>query len=209
MRRFSRWLFLIVLLGAGAYLLVPFAFYGTIPDHNTDATRFDTLIVLGHPALPDGTPDPEMRERVTESVREYRAGKAPHIIMTGAAAHNRFVEAQVMATVAEQQGVPSSAILIEPNAQDTIQNIWFSRQIMQAHGWSTAEVISSSYHLPRTSLILERYARTPLAFAWRTHASHWPGEYTGQQRFQHIFHEALGTVKLRLNGFGSRKYLPN
>lgn len=207
--RLFRWLLLLVIILAGGYLLVPILSYKTIPTGNTDATHFDTIIVLGHPAQADGTPDPEMRERVEESVREYRAGVAPRIIMSGAAAHTAFVEGRVMADLAEKEGVPASAVIVEPRALDTIQNIWYSRTIMLANGWNTAEVISSPYHLPRTSLILQRYAKTPMAFQWHTHASPWPAEYGEEKRLQYIFHEALGTVKLRLYGLGKRKYLPS
>ena len=48
--------FAIALIMAGIYI--------TIPTHNTAATHFDTLIVLGYPANSDGTPSPEQRERV-------------------------------------------------------------------------------------------------------------------------------------------------
>src|SRR5215470_17103635 len=84
--------------------------YRTIPTNNTNLTHFDTIIVLGYPAKLDGTPSPEQRERTLEGVRQFKAGIAPHLIFTGAAAHNGFVEAHVMATLAEAQGVPPDAI---------------------------------------------------------------------------------------------------
>src|SRR6201999_582901 len=97
-----------------ALLLVAFAtvafVYGAIPTHNTAQTHFDTIIVLGTPAKSDGTPSPEQRERTLEGVREYKSGVAPNIIFTGGPAHNQFVEAHVMAMLAESQGVPSSAV---------------------------------------------------------------------------------------------------
>jgi hypothetical protein len=37
---------------------------------------------------------------------------------------------------------------------------------MQAHGWHSAEVISSAYHLPRAGMI---FSRIPLD--WRLHAA--------------------------------------
>src|SRR5271156_3501676 len=123
--------------------------YRNIPNHNSDLTHFDTLIVLGNPAGADGTPSPEQRERTLEGVREYKAGVAPHLIFTGGAAHNRFVEADVMRDLAVAQGVPSSDITVEDQAQNTIQNIYYSDQIMEAHHWKSAEVISSPSHLSR------------------------------------------------------------
>ena len=61
----------------------------------------------------------------------------------------RFVEADVMAGAAAAQGIPPSAIFVETKAHDTIQNACYSARIMQAHGWHSAEIVSSAYHLPR------------------------------------------------------------
>jgi uncharacterized SAM-binding protein YcdF (DUF218 family) len=96
--------------------------YLVIPQKNTPLTRFDTIIVLGYPANPDGTPSPEQRERTLEGVREYRAGVAPRIIMTGGPAHNQYVEAHVMAKLAAEHRVPRDAIIEESRAHNTIQN---------------------------------------------------------------------------------------
>ena len=61
-----------------------------------------------------------------------------------------------MAQVAEAQGIPASAISIEPRAMDTIQNACYSNRIMEDHGWHSAEIISSGFHLPRAGLIFQR-----------------------------------------------------
>jgi uncharacterized SAM-binding protein YcdF (DUF218 family) len=169
----------LIVVSAALFALRPALYYRSIPTANTTLTHFDTLIVLGTPCRPDDTPSPEQRERVLESVREYQRGIAPHIIMTGGPAHNRFVEAHCMKLLAISQGVPADVILEEGRAQNTIQNIYFSNQIMTAHNWHSAEVISSPSHLPRAALILQHYA-----FAWHTHPAHWPAEY-------HLLHIAI------------------
>jgi uncharacterized SAM-binding protein YcdF (DUF218 family) len=136
------------------------------PASNTSLTRFDALIVLGTPADADGNPTPSQLARVAEAVHEYQRGVAPRMILTGAAAHNQFVEARVMARVAEAQGIPESAIFVEPQAMDTIQNACYSVRIMKAHDWRSAEVVSNATHLPRAGLIFNR-----LPIEWRTHAA--------------------------------------
>jgi uncharacterized SAM-binding protein YcdF (DUF218 family) len=136
------------------------------PVSNTQLTRFDAIIVLGYPADRDGNPTPEMLARITEGVREYERGVAPRLILSGAAAHNQFVEAQVMAATAHAQGIPESAIFEEPQALDTIQNACYAERIMKAHGWRSAEVVSSASHLPRAGII---FSEMPLE--WRTHAA--------------------------------------
>ena len=136
------------------------------PTANTTQDHFDVLMVLGYPAAADGNPTPTELERVTEAVHEYERGVAPKIIFTGSPAHNRFVEAEVMARVAEAQGIPAGAIIEERTARDTIENTCDSLKIMRSHGWESAEVVSSASHLPRTGLILSR-----LPLNWRTHAA--------------------------------------
>lgn len=136
------------------------------PVSNTSQNRFDTIIVLGSPADADGNPTPAELARVGEAVREYEKGVAPRLILSGGAARNRFVEAQVMAQAAHAEGIPNSAMYLEPEARDTIQNACYSVRIMKAHGWNSAEVISEPAHLPRAGLIFNQ-----MPIAWRSHAA--------------------------------------
>ena len=136
------------------------------PTSNTSLTRFDAIVVLGTPADSDGNPTPKQLDRVTEGVREYERGIAPRLIMTGGAAHNGFVEARVMARTAHAQGIPESAIFVEPQARDTIQNACYAERIMKAHGWRSAEVVSSPSHLPRAGYIFNE-----MPLLWRSHAA--------------------------------------
>lgn len=160
------WLGWLVL--AAVLLIVALFTWGAVarwlaPASNTSLTRFDAIIVLGTPADSDGNPTPTQLARVDEGVREYERGVAPRLIFTGGAAHNGFVEARVMAHAAHAQGIPDSAILVEPQAMDTIENACYSLRIMKAHGWRSAEIVSSASHLPRAGLI---FSRLPLE--WRT-----------------------------------------
>jgi len=157
MLRFRKLLIVLFTLCAITMVVVA-VLYRDIPNSNTDLTHFDTLIVLGNPASADGTASPEQRERTMEGVREFKAGVAPHLIMTGGAAHNQFVEANVMRDLAVAQGVPAEDVLVEGQAQNTIQNIYYSEKIMAAQHWTSAEVISSASHLPRAALILKHYS---------------------------------------------------
>jgi uncharacterized SAM-binding protein YcdF (DUF218 family) len=198
-----RRLFLLAVVCVLLYVGTVWVIDRTLPLSNTPATRFDTIIVLGYPAKSDGTPRPEMRERVLEGVREYRAGVAPRMIMTGGAARNHYVEAHVMAELAEAQGVPASAVIEEGQAHDTIQNAYYSVGIMRAHGWHSAEVVSSPSHLRRASLI---FAHFPIT--WRMHAAPWPAEYGSLDRATHEWFEAVDTARLRLTSFPESRFLP-
>lgn len=180
------------------------ASYKSIPTSNSDRTHFDAIIVLGAPTKPDGTIAPEPQARMEEAVREYKAGVASHIIPTGGAAHNQYFEAHAMKQFAIAQGVPADAVIEEDEAKDTIQNIWFSHKIMEAHGWHSAEVVSSPSHVQRAALILAHYND----LQWRTHPSQWPSSYD-QTHIGGIFaHEATLCWKLMHDGFPPSDYLP-
>jgi uncharacterized SAM-binding protein YcdF (DUF218 family) len=196
-----------VLAGLGLlillFLLLLVATYGTVPTQNCNLNHFDTIVVLGTPTLKNGQPSPEERERVNEAVREFKAGRAGHIIFSGGATMKQFVEGPSMATLAETQGVPSSDIVIENKAKNTIQNIYFSNQIMQQKGWTSVEVVSSPSHLPRTALILERYS-----FQWKEQASQWPPEYGWKDIGGLYAGEIMDTFVLRWFGFAPSPFLP-
>ncbi len=189
----------VLVVGVAAVVLT----YETVPTHNTDATHFDTLIVLGCPADPDGKASPEERERVLAAVREFQAGRAGHMIVTGGAVHNQWNEAEAMAGVARGAGVPEEDVLVEGRARNTIENIYYSNQIMQQHGWTSAEVVSTPDHLPRAALILEHYG-----FGWRTRAARWPKEFEWKRIAPYYVKEALGTTMLRWFGYRASPFLP-
>jgi uncharacterized SAM-binding protein YcdF (DUF218 family) len=177
---------------------------------NSQQLHYDVIIVLGYPANPDGTPAPELRERVLEGIREYRTGVASHLIMTGGAAHNSLVEGRVMVKYAEKQGVPASAIIEEGESQNTIENIFYSARIMHEHNWHSAEIVSSPSHLPRAALILQTFDRVQptLAITWKTHSALWPDEYGYLSRLGRYIYEADYCLFLRTRGFPRSRFLP-
>ena len=205
MRSRRLWVFLVVIAALlAASLRLVWTTWRSAPVANTTLKQFDVILVLGTPSRPDGTPSPEQRERVLEGVREWRRGVAPRIVMSGAAAHNRWVEAHSMSLLAEQEGVPVEDIVEERQARNTIGNVFYTVRILQAHGWRSAEVVSSWSHLPRAALILER---SPLL--WRTDAAPWPREFNLLDRSVRDWREALYCVRIRLFGFPSSRFNSN
>lgn len=178
-----------------AFVIAVLILWATIARHNapasnTSLTRFDAIVVLGSPADRDGNPTPTQLARVTEGVREYERGVAPRLILTGGSTRFGFVEAKVMARTAEAQGIPASAILMEDHAKDTIQNACYSTRIMEDHGWHSAEVVSSDYHLPRAAMI---FGRLPLE--WRMHAAPPVEPISTFRRIVTPIRETLATVR--------------
>lgn len=176
--------------------------YCTVRSHNCEASHFDVLVVLGCPPDPDGRASTEGAERVAEAVREFQAGRADHILLTGGNPYSQSPESLILAPLAVSGGVPKQKLVLETRASNTIDNISYSYQIMLQHGWSRAEIISSPSHLPRTALILSHYP-----ICWRTRASRWPAEYSRRRIARYYVREALGTTALRWLGFRVSTYL--
>lgn len=176
---------LLAALLAWGYLALRFA-----PQGNTNQSQFDALIVLGDPADADGNPTPIEQARVTEAVHEYERGVAAHLIFTGGAVKNRYVEAQVMARTAEAQGIPEPAVVLEPAARDTIENACYAVRLMKERGWESAEVLSSGWHVHRAGLI---FSRMPIA--WRMHTAPALEPETGWYEDAVALEETLKTVR--------------
>lgn len=194
------WLTGIVLLIAVAWCTLAFL---TIP-HSSGAhsQQVDTLIVLGIPTWASGHISNEGRARADEALREFAAGRAANIIFSGGSAHNQFVEAHAMAAYAVAQGVPASAVVEETQSNNTVQNIFYSAQIMRQHGWHSAEVISSPSHTPRAALILRHWD-----FGWQVQSCAWPN-YEWWRIAGHYPREAAYDAWLRVVGFRASPFLP-
>ncbi len=113
--------------------------------------KADVIVVLGYgpPVDENGKPKPELARRVEKGVELYNQGLAENIIMTGGNTYEDYFEAKVMRDVATQMGVPEKDIYLELEAMDTIGNSRGSTRIMKEHGWKSAIIVSSPYHLKR------------------------------------------------------------
>lgn len=139
----ARWLAavaLCVILGAiGAFVVPGFLLEGPRePLQTSDAI----VVISGDEAL----------ARYRDGVRLYQAGWAPRLIFSGAAWDGGYSNAEVMRTLAIADGIPASAILVDPNADDTYGNAVHTRDLMLAHGLKSAILVTSPYHLQRAIL---------------------------------------------------------
>jgi uncharacterized SAM-binding protein YcdF (DUF218 family) len=63
-----------------------------------------------------------------------------------------------MRALAVENGVPASAIQLETHATNTYQNVRFSQQILDEHGWRRALLVSSPYHMRRAIMTWRKVA---------------------------------------------------
>lgn len=115
--------------------------------------RHDVVLVLGCPSNNDGSPSRCQERRAEMADHLYEAGLADHLIVSGAAVHTPHVEADALATLLFGRGIPEAAIIKEPLARHTDENLYYGTRLMEAHGWQSAIVVSDEPgHLVYTGL---------------------------------------------------------
>jgi uncharacterized SAM-binding protein YcdF (DUF218 family) len=97
----------------------------------------------------------EQLARFQEGVNLYQKGFGRFLVFSGAAFDNGTSNADVMRAMAVQRGVPESAILDEPQGEDTWGNAIFTRQVLEAHGLQSAILVTSPYHSRRAKLTFD------------------------------------------------------
>ncbi|HEU4743036.1 MAG TPA: YdcF family protein [Meiothermus sp.] len=153
MRRFwVRILAVGLLLGWLAYA-VPLGYILTNQGPTT-ARPSEAVLVLGARGYIDGEINPCLVGRVREGVRLVRQGLAPYLIVSGGYdPEDGHLEAEVMAQIAQGQGLKPEQIVLEPKATSTYENLLFTKQIMEARGWDSLIIVSQAFHLPRAALM--------------------------------------------------------
>ncbi|HVF99248.1 MAG TPA: YdcF family protein [Chloroflexia bacterium] len=127
-------------------------------DNVTDyAVPSDVIIVLGCPSYERNilvkSYSACVQARARHAARLYHKGLAGHIIATGGFTGPPPSEAGAMFQVMYADGVPASAVVLEERARSTVENIQYSRAIMQAHGWTTAILVTEPHHIKRAAVI--------------------------------------------------------
>jgi hypothetical protein len=115
-------------------------------------THHDVIILLGCPSDPDGSSSACQERRVDLALGFARAGYGEHFITTGGAVHNDFVEAESLRDLLVSGGIESDRVHLEPLAEHTDENLYYSSQIMMEQDWTRALVVSDSDHLVYTAV---------------------------------------------------------
>ena len=120
-------------------------------------TRADAIAVFAGGVGESGKAGGGTQERLQHAIDLYKTGEAAHLILSSGYVYS-FPEAEVMRTLAVDQGVPSGAILLEQRSTNTYQNVSFVHDIMRQRGWSSVLLVSSPYHMRRALLVWRKVA---------------------------------------------------
>ncbi|WP_422920550.1 YdcF family protein [Rhizosaccharibacter radicis] len=114
------------------------------------------MIIFGAGVRPDGSPSPTLARRVEAAWRWGEArGVPPVYLPSGGVGRHGPAEAEVMARLLRDAGVPAERILPEPVARDTLDTVLICRSMLRARRHrGGVRAATSAYHLPRCLLLL-------------------------------------------------------
>lgn len=125
-----------ILLGFGAYLF-PERFLTV----DSGPVKADVLVVLG------GRPD-----RAGRAAELFKEGAAPKVLVSGSGdwtSNKRLLE---------KEGVPATAIVVEPKSRTTLENAKLSIPLLRQMGAHKVIIVTSWYHSRRGLMCFEHYA---------------------------------------------------
>lgn len=125
-------LFLTGFLTAGRFLSV-----------NQSPQRADVIIVLSGG-----------QGRIEKAVELYKAGCARYMLLSNS--QELINQSGDMVQIAIALGIPRDIILTENAALSTYNNAEFTLPIMKEHGYTSAIVVSSEFHMRRVKFLFDR-----------------------------------------------------
>ncbi len=119
-----------------------------------EARPADVILVLGA-AEYRGRPSPVLEARLNHALYLYLKKTAPYILTTGGAGGEPFfTEGDVGRSYLSRHGVPSEAILVEPEGESTAESVAAAVEIMHQKNLRSAVVVSDGYHIFRVKQML-------------------------------------------------------
>jgi uncharacterized SAM-binding protein YcdF (DUF218 family) len=99
-------------------------------------------------------------DRFIQGVKLYKEGHADHILVSGGNGNllkHTFKESRWAATQMQGMGVPSSAILIENDSRNTLENALFTKRVLDSAGLKPPYLlVTSAYHMRRSVWIFNK-----------------------------------------------------
>ena len=119
----------------------------------------DAIVILGARVDPDGTASSDLMSRTYHAMDLYQAGMAPVVICAGGVGGDRLAAGAVACRFAEQElGLPADRALVaqEADAWTTADEATVVADLMRAHGWRSAILVSHPLHLYRARWLFGR-----------------------------------------------------
>ena len=121
----------------------------TLP-HAPEEGSARVAAVLGTQVLPGGRPSRTLEARVRHAAQLYGAGEVGLLIPTGGIGEHPPSEAEVMARILREEGVPEEAVLLEDRALNTWDSARLVAGMGKKLGVRSVVVVTDPLHCVRT-----------------------------------------------------------
>ncbi len=117
-------------------------------EEGPESTR--AAVVLGTQVLAGGRASRTLEARVRHAARLYKQGKVSLLVPTGGLGEHPPSEAEVMARILWEEGVPGDAVLLEDRALTTWDSAWLLAGMTDKLGIRSVVVVTDPLHCVRT-----------------------------------------------------------
>ena len=152
-----RSLYAFALAGTLVYLsiLITIGSYAKQLINNPPSQQADAALILGNRAYLHGKPNPCLTGRVDEGLLLAQQGLVSILLMSGGLDYeDERIEAVTMEAHARNKGFQGE-ILLESRSSSTLENLTFSRPILEAAGIKNIIITSEPYHMWRVKKLVE------------------------------------------------------
>jgi uncharacterized SAM-binding protein YcdF (DUF218 family) len=149
-----RWIKVVLLCGM-TFMIAMMLFIGIKGTKNTATFNEDAILVLGC-GIRGETPLPTMQQRLDKCLDYLQYNPGALIVVSGGQGHNEAIsEAEAMKRYLIVKGVNAAHIITEDQSRNTLQNMQFSKQILDNHLSTEYSVvcITSNYHAYRAAIL--------------------------------------------------------
>lgn len=171
----------------GYFILIFFNFFSVsiLYQFNHPKPDQDYIIVLGAGLLKGEIVSPLLAKRIDAAIKFYQhqinvSGKHPKIIMSGGQGVDENIpESVAMAQYANQNGIPEEDILLEDQSTTTLENMKFSKKIMDRRSPLPYKVIftSNNYHIFRAGIYAHQAGLKADGIGAKTALYYWPNAF--------------------------------
>ena len=106
---------------------------------------YDAIIVPGYPFNPDGKMNVIYKMRLHWAYELYSSGIAKNIIVSGGAVHSPYVESKIFALYLEEMGVNPDHLIIENQAEHSLENVFYSLELAKQRGFEKVAVATDLF----------------------------------------------------------------
>jgi uncharacterized SAM-binding protein YcdF (DUF218 family) len=117
-------------------------------EERPESTR--AAVVLGTQVLAGGRASRTLEARVRHAAGLYKQGKVSLVVPTGGIGEHPPSEAEVMARILWEEGVPGDAVLLEDRALTTWDSAWLLAGMTDKLGIRSVVVVTDPLHCVRT-----------------------------------------------------------